>query len=53
MEIIIECKKIYFDDYKPENFLDKSIHDEYPEKDYHRIYYGEIVNIEGVDRFSV
>lgn len=52
-ELSIECKKIYFDDFNPENFLDKSIHDQYPLKDYHRIYYGEIVNILGTDRFSI
>ena len=41
----IECKKMYFDDFKPENFLDQTIHDRYPLKDYHRIYYGEILEI--------
>jgi flavin reductase (DIM6/NTAB) family NADH-FMN oxidoreductase RutF len=51
-ELSIECKKIYYDDFNPNNFLDKSIHNEYPLKDYHRIYYGEIVNIEGIERFT-
>ena len=44
-DLIIECKKIYFDDFKPENFLDPKIEKSYPLKDYHRIYFGEIVNI--------
>lgn len=44
-DLIIECRKIYFDDFKPENFLDPKIEKSYPLKDYHRIYFGEIVNI--------
>ncbi|MDR0761959.1 MAG: hypothetical protein LBF13_02785 [Campylobacteraceae bacterium] len=40
-EIII-CKKIYIGDFMPENFIDKSINNLYPAKDYHRIYIGEI-----------
>ncbi|MDR2100301.1 MAG: hypothetical protein LBP40_05715 [Campylobacteraceae bacterium] len=39
---VIVCKKIYFDDFKPNNFLDKTINDMYPAKDYHRVYIGEI-----------
>lgn len=42
--IVMECKKIYFDDIKPELFLDQSIHKMYPHKDYHRMYIGEIEN---------
>lgn len=46
-ELSIECKKIYFDDFKPENFLTDSIEKQYPQKDYHRIYFGEILKIMG------
>lgn len=42
--IVLECRKIYYDDIKPENFLDQGIHNMYPEKDYHRFYIGEIVH---------
>lgn len=42
--LVIECKKIYYDDIKPEHFLSKKINDNYPLKDYHRMYVGEIVN---------
>ncbi len=42
--LVLECKKIYFDDIKPELFADPSIHKMYPSKDYHRMYIGEIVN---------
>lgn len=41
--LVIECKKIYFDDIKPEHFLESKIHNNYPEKDYHRLYVGEII----------
>ncbi len=50
-ELILECKKIYLDDLKPENFLDESIKKEYPKKDYHRMYFGEIVEIRGIDGY--
>jgi len=42
--IILECRKLYFDNIKPELFLDKDIHKMYPNKDYHRFYIGEIMN---------
>jgi len=44
-DLIIECKKIYFDDIRPDKFLDQKIHNSYPAKDYHRMYFGEILNI--------
>ena len=43
--MVVECKKIYHQDVNPENFIDPSIDDNYPEKDYHRMYIGEIVNV--------
>lgn len=42
--LVIECKKLYFQDLEPENFLDPDINKNYPNKDYHRMYIGEIVN---------
>lgn len=43
-KLVLECKKLYFDDLKPENFIDPDIIKEYPKEDYHRMYIGEIVN---------
>ena len=40
--IVIECKKIYFQDLEPRNFLDAGIEKNYGGKDYHRMYIGEI-----------
>jgi len=42
---IIECRKIYITDIDPEGFVDSSIENNYPQKDYHRMFVGEIVNI--------
>ena len=42
-DMILECRKIYFDDIKPENILAPTNDDNYPLKDYHRIYFGEIL----------
>ena len=44
-DLIIECKKIYWDDFKPENFLVPEIDNNYKLKDYHRVYFGEILAI--------
>lgn len=44
-DLIIECVKTYYQDMDPKNFLSKDIMDNYPANDFHRIYYGEIVNI--------
>ena len=46
-ELILECRKIYWQDMNPENFLSDDIESNYPQKDYHRIYYGEIVRAAG------
>jgi flavin reductase (DIM6/NTAB) family NADH-FMN oxidoreductase RutF len=41
--IVLECRKIYYDDLKPELFLSSDIEKMYPSKDYHRFYIGEIL----------
>ena len=43
--LVLECKKIYFDDFNPVNFLDPEIDEHYPKKDYHRMFFGEIINV--------
>lgn len=40
--LVIECKKIYFQDMEPANFIDAGIAANYPKKDYHRMYIGEV-----------
>jgi flavin reductase (DIM6/NTAB) family NADH-FMN oxidoreductase RutF len=46
-DLRLECRKIYYHDYNPEMFLDQTIHEKYPLKDYHRVYYGQILSITG------
>ena len=41
--LVLTCRKIYFQDIGPERFLDPAIESMYPQKDYHRMYIGEIV----------
>jgi len=44
-QLIIEARKIYHDDFDPQKFLDPTIEEHYASNDYHRFYFGEIVNI--------
>ena len=41
--LILVCKKLYFDDLEPKQFLDSEIEKNYAAKDYHRMYILEIV----------
>ncbi len=43
--LVIVCRKIYHQDIDPENFLDPAIDEHYPEKDYHRVYVGEVLSV--------
>lgn len=52
-QLIIELRKIYWDDFSPKNFLNPSIEENYPQKDYHRIFYGEILAIFGTGAYSL
>jgi flavin reductase (DIM6/NTAB) family NADH-FMN oxidoreductase RutF len=40
--LVLVCRKIYYQDMDPSHFLDASIEANYSEKDYHRIYIGEV-----------
>ena len=51
-ELTIECRTIYSNDFDPTRFIDPAIEDRYPQKDYHRVYYGEIVAIFGTEKFA-
>ena len=43
-KLMLECKKLYYSDINPEYFLNEQIQSNYPKKDYHRMYIGEIVS---------
>ena len=40
--LVLECRKLYTHDLDPAAFIDPSIDREYPKKDYHRMYVGQI-----------
>jgi len=44
-KMVIVCRKIYHQDIDPDLFLDETIETNYPAKDYHRIYVGEIEKV--------
>lgn len=44
--LVFECRKIYFDEIKPVFIIPENIDDSiYPDKDYHRMYIGEILSV--------
>ena len=45
-ELVIVCRKLYWQDLEPGHFTDPAVLEQcYPEKDYHRMYIGEIVEV--------
>jgi flavin reductase (DIM6/NTAB) family NADH-FMN oxidoreductase RutF len=52
-ELILECRKLYAQDMDPACFVDPALDESYPDKDYHRIYFGEILAVHGEDRYAV
>ena len=49
--LIIECRKIYRDRFDPEHFLSSEIDEGYEQGDYHYVYFGEILAIQGVSEY--
>jgi flavin reductase (DIM6/NTAB) family NADH-FMN oxidoreductase RutF len=50
-ELTIECRTIYSDRINPDKIRVEDIHSLYPEKDYHVIFFGEIVAASGVEKY--
>ena len=51
-ELILECRQNYRDVFKKDSFLDSMIPKEiYPAGDFHLIYAGEILRIEGTEKY--
>lgn len=40
--LVLVCHKLYFQDLDPGHFLDLALEMNYPQKDYHRMYIGEV-----------
>lgn len=51
-ELVLECRASYFSDFDPGHFLADYIEDNYPEKDYHRMFFGEILAAFGAASFA-
>lgn len=45
--LIFECRKLYSDVFRPQQFLDPVIDQVYRNNDYHTFYYGEVLAISG------
>jgi flavin reductase (DIM6/NTAB) family NADH-FMN oxidoreductase RutF len=52
-ELAIECRKMYWQDIDPSHFVVKSIEQNYPMKDYHRVYFGEVLAITGTEAYQI
>jgi flavin reductase (DIM6/NTAB) family NADH-FMN oxidoreductase RutF len=50
-DLVIECRKIYWQDLNDRNFLSEKIAAKYPQLDYHRVFFGEILRIRGSKEF--
>ena len=44
-KLMLECRKLYYTDIDPEQFIVEGINANYPKKDYHRMYIGEIISV--------
>jgi flavin reductase (DIM6/NTAB) family NADH-FMN oxidoreductase RutF len=51
-ELILECRTSYFSDFDPGHFLADYIEENYPKKDYHRLFFGEILAVFGTSAFT-
>ncbi len=51
-ELAIECAKIYWHDFDPAHFIDPKIDRNYKAKDYHRMYFGEILAVRGATSYQ-
>jgi flavin reductase (DIM6/NTAB) family NADH-FMN oxidoreductase RutF len=43
--LVLTCRKIYYQDIDPAHFVDSSLDEFYPNRDYHRMYLGEVVEV--------
>jgi flavin reductase (DIM6/NTAB) family NADH-FMN oxidoreductase RutF len=51
-DLIIECRKMYWQDMDPSHFLFPDIERVYSGQNYHRIYFGEVVAIQGTEAYT-
>lgn len=52
--LVLECKTVYSDDLKSENFVNTNlVKDIYPKQDFHRMFIGEITNCLCSDKLTI
>jgi len=52
-ELVVECRTIYRSEMDPKGFMDAKIMSNYPgERNFHTIYYGEVVAVSGVSEYG-
>ncbi len=51
-ELILECRKTYWNDLDPKHFMDPAISKNYEHHDEHRLYFGEILSIRGTGKYT-
>jgi flavin reductase (DIM6/NTAB) family NADH-FMN oxidoreductase RutF len=50
-DLVFECRKMYFQDLDDRNFLSAKIAANYPQMDFHRVFFGEILRVRGSKEF--
>jgi flavin reductase (DIM6/NTAB) family NADH-FMN oxidoreductase RutF len=50
-ELVLECRKMYWQDLDPTQFLFPELQRKYPKKDYHRVFFGEVLEVFGKEDF--
>lgn len=48
-ELVLECRRLYWQDLDPSHWCDPAIEDQYPQRDYHRVTFGEILAVRGTE----
>jgi len=51
-ELVFECRKLYAQVIDPKGFQDPAVESNYPSKDYHCVYFGEILAARGVAAYA-
>lgn len=51
--LVLECRKMYWQDFDPHHFLAADIENKYPNKDYHRSLFGEVLAIFGTEKYRL
>ena len=51
-ELVVACRKMYWADINPKNFIDPSLDRKFPKKDYDRVYYGEVLGAWGEPKYA-